>query len=231
MKTVPWTKAEVHEALAALYLRLNGYFTTGLIQHSPEWGLNRAEVDCLAIRHRDHSQPERGVESSEFLAIRKGEVDLIICETKSNPQNITFNEPLRTDSEVIRALLRWAGVFREEKIESVANRLQPLFKPGAALEAVRNGVVESGCRVRPLLCCPPGSEGDCANLWCLVRPELFNFINQCFNPPLKRENSSTRYNFKLWGYALAPLVTYFKEDAKSGRTPDLAGLYVHLGVA
>jgi hypothetical protein len=230
METVQWTKPIVHEALATLYLRLNGYFTTALIVHSPEWGQNLAEVDCLAIRHPNHSQPERCVETSPFLAVRKAEVDLIICEAKSSPENITFNESLRTDLEVIRVLLRWAGVFCEEKIESVANSLQPLLQPGVALEAARNGVLESGHRVRPLLCCPPCSEGDCADRWCLVGPELFNFINLCFNPLEKRKNSSTRYNFEQWGYALAPLVTYFKEDAKSGRTPDLAGLYVHLGV-
>lgn len=62
-----WTKPEVNEALATLYLRLNGYFTTGLILHSPDWGENRTELDCVAIRHPNHSQPERGVESSAFL--------------------------------------------------------------------------------------------------------------------------------------------------------------------
>jgi hypothetical protein len=227
MKTVRWTKPEVHEALATLYLRLNGYFTTGLILPSPEWGLNRTEVDCLAIRHPDHSQRERGVESSEFLAIRKGEVDLIICEVKSRPEEVTFNERPRTDLEVLRALLRWAGIFREEQIESVADRLQPLLQTGVALETVRNGVVEGRCRVRSLLCCPPCSGGDCADRWCLVGPELFHFVNQCFNPPAKRDTCSTRYNFLQWGYALAPLVDYFK-NVKSGGTPNLADLYVHL---
>jgi len=33
-----WRKSEVHEALAVLYLRLNGYFTTGLVVQSPKWG-------------------------------------------------------------------------------------------------------------------------------------------------------------------------------------------------
>jgi hypothetical protein len=188
-------------------------------------------VDCFAIRHPKHSQPERCVETSPFLAVPKAEVDLIICEAKSSPQNIKFNESLRTDLEVIRALLRWAGVFDEEKIESVAVLLQPLLQSGVPLDAVRNGVVESGCRVRALLCCPSCSEGDCADRWCLVGSELFRFVNLCFNPEVKRKNSSTRYNFEQWGYALAPLVTYFKEDDKSGHTPDLAGLYVHLGVA
>lgn len=229
-KTVRWTKPEVHEALATLYLRLNGYFTTGLIVHSPVWGLNRTEVDCLAIRHPDHSQPETGVECSEFLAVQKGEVDLIICEVKSRPEDLMFNEPPRTNLEVLRALLRWVGIFSKDQIDSVANRLQPLLQSGVAVNTVRNGVVEGRCRVRPLLCCPPCSEGDCADRWCLVGPEVFRFVNQCFNPLEARDSSSTRYNFQQWGYALAPLVEYFK-NVNSGGTPNLADLYSHLGAA
>jgi hypothetical protein len=168
------------------------------------------------------------VGSSDFLAIRKGEVDLIICEVKSRPEEVTFNARPRTDLEVLRALLRWAGIFSEEQIQSVADRLQPLLQSGVELDTVRNGVVEGRCRVRSLLCCPPCSGGDCADRWCLVGPELFRFVNQCFNPPAKRDTCSTQYNFLQWGYALAPLVAYFK-NVKSGGTPNLADLYVHLG--
>ena len=160
-----WTRTAVHEALAALYLRLNGYFTTGLVLPSPEWGESRTEVDCFAVRHPEHSQPERGVESSKFLAIGKGEVDVIICEVKSRPEDLIFNEPLRTDLEAVRALLRWAGVFSENEVISVADRLQPLLHGGLAIETVRSGVLEGRCRVRPLLCCPPCSQGDCADRW------------------------------------------------------------------
>lgn len=39
-----WRKPEVNESLVALYLRLNGYFTTGLIVHAREWGQSRAEI-------------------------------------------------------------------------------------------------------------------------------------------------------------------------------------------
>jgi hypothetical protein len=227
---VRWTKPEAHEALATLYLRLNGYFTTGLVLHSPEWGLSRTDVDCLAIRHPEHSQPERGVETSKFLAVREGEVDLIICEVKSRPEDLTFNKPPRTDLEVLRALLRWAGIFSEEEVASVTDRLQPLLQSGVAVDRVRNGVVEGRCRVRSLLCCPPCSAGDWVDRWCLVGPEVFRFANECFNPPAKRDLCSTRHNFLQWGYALAPLVEYFK-NVKNGGAPNLADLYSHLGCA
>jgi len=225
-----WTKALVHEALATLYLRLNGYFTTGLILPSPEWGQNRCEVDCLAIRHPNHAQRERCVETSKFLAVQQEPADLIICEVKSSVEDTKFNESLRNDQECIPALLRWAGVFSEEKIKSVASRVKPLLQPDAALEDVRNGVTEDKCRVRPLLCCPSHSEAGCADRWWLVGSELFDFVNKCFNPTVRRPDSSTRYNFELWGYALAPVVKYFKDAKEKGRAPNLADLYKHLKV-
>lgn len=228
MPIAQWTKPEVHEALATLYLRLNGYFTTGLILPSSEWGQSRTEVDCLAIRHPNHSQPERGLECAEFLAVRKGEIDLIICEVKSCPEDLMFNEPVRTDLEVLRALFRWTGIFSEEQAATVAERVQPLLQDGVGAETVRSGVVEGRCRVRPLLCCPPCSERECGDRWCLLGLEVFRWVNQCFNPPTKRDACSTRYNFRQWGYALAPLVKYFK-NVKDGGTANLPDLYAHLG--
>ncbi|MGB2589711.1 MAG: hypothetical protein WAJ96_03610 [Candidatus Acidiferrum sp.] len=225
-----WTKPLVHEALATLYLRLNGYFTTGLILPSPKWGRNRGELDCLAIRHPNHAQPERCVETSKFLAVQQERVDLIICEVKSSSEQMEFNKSLRNDPECILALLRWAGVFSEEKIKSVASRVKPLLQSGADLEDVRNGVMEDKCRVRTLLCCPPLSEVNCADRWWLVGSELFDFVNRCFNPTVRRSTSSTRYDFELWGYALAPLVKYFKDAKESRHTANLSDLYVYLKV-
>lgn len=230
MKTVKWKKADINEALATLYLRLNGYFTTGLILHSPKWGQARTETDCLAIRHPGHCQSERGVETAEFLGIQKGEVDLIVCEVKSVPEQIAFNEPLRTDLESVHALLRWAGVFDERQVLSVAVRLQPLFSDGVEAARSRSGVVEGRYRIRGLLCCPPASEEDCKGRWCLVGPEILRFVNECFNPSVRRDACSTRYNFQQWGYALAPIVQYFKDsDVPKGSRPTLQGLYEHLG--
>lgn len=148
-------KSDVHEVLATLYLRLNGYFTTGLILHSPKWGQARTEIDCLAIRHPYHLQSERGVETSDFLCTHDGEVDLILCEVKSDPTGLGFNRPVRTDPEALRAALRWAGLFTEDQVRSIVARLQPLLQDDVPLDAARTGVADGSCRVRPLLCCPP----------------------------------------------------------------------------
>lgn len=223
-----WTRPQINEALATLYLRLNGYFTTGLILHSPDWGTNRTDLDCVGIRNPNHSQPERGIESSKFLGIQQGEVDLVICEVKSDPAELAFNKGLRNDLEAICALLWWVGAFDATQVESVAKRLQPLLQDGVAPEDARNGVIEGSCRIRPLLCCPALPEEKSRDRWCLTEAEIFRFANECFNPAVKRDSCSTRYNFQQWGYAFVPLITYFKNVSSQG-SPNLLDLYEHLG--
>lgn len=225
MNAIKWTEPNIHEALATLYLRLNGYFTTSLILHSQQQGKNRGEVDCLAVRHPHHSQLERGVKTSEFLAAPPDQVDLIVCEVKSSAAGLIFNKSL---SQNLPTLLRWAGTFNEGQATSVAERLKPLLESNAPIDKVRDGVVEGQCLVRPLLCCPPCKEDDCTDRWCLVGTELLCYINMCLNPSKKPDLCSTRYDFGLWGYALTPLITYFK-SVKKGDSPRLEDLYSHLG--
>lgn len=57
-------KSHVQENLLNLYLRLNGFFITGFIVHSPELGKNRAEIDALAIRLPYNDEPERVIKPS-----------------------------------------------------------------------------------------------------------------------------------------------------------------------
>ena len=151
---------------------------------------------------------------------------MIICEVKSNPEQIAFNEPMRTNPEAIQALLRWAGIFDEKQVIAVADSLQPLLQDNVEIELSLCGVKEGDYRIRGLLCCPPALGQICEDRWCLVGSEIFRFANQCFNPPKRRTTCSTRYNFQQWGYALAPIVEYFKDE--EGNDPTLDGLYKHL---
>jgi hypothetical protein len=50
------------EDLLKLYLRLNRFFITGFIIHSPDLGKNRTEIDALAIRLQHNAEPERVVD-------------------------------------------------------------------------------------------------------------------------------------------------------------------------
>lgn len=218
-------KSDIHEALAALYLRLNGYFTTGLILHSPEWGQTQTDIDCLAIRHLYHSQPERDLGTAKFLDDDAEMTDLILCEVKSDPNQLCFNRPIRTDPEALRAMLRWVGIFNDREMESVVRRLQPLLQQDVVAETARAGVLEGGFRVRALLCCPTLFD-TIDHRWCLTGDEIFDYAGRCFHPVEPRAFSSTRYNFQQWGYPFTPIVQWFKER------PDqlaLEALYERLG--
>ena len=84
--SITMTKSDVDEILVQLYLRLNGYFTSGFIVHSDDWGRARTEVDCIAVRHPHYREPERQIEPSEFLGANEGKIDLILCEVKHDPE-------------------------------------------------------------------------------------------------------------------------------------------------
>ncbi|RWD02076.1 MAG: hypothetical protein EOS58_22695 [Mesorhizobium sp.] len=203
---------ELNVALATLYLRLSGYFTTGLILHAPrKGGQNKGEIDCFAVRHHLHDQAARAVEMPPFLDIREGQIDLILCEVKS--RNPEFNKSLQ-DPMNLGDALRWAGLFPHGDIDAVARRLIPLLDQGADKDAAREGIVEGNVRVRPLLCAPPLSEGDVKS-WCLTGTELFRFLEQCLDPAMAPATCSRRYSYGLWGNAYADIIEWFKTKKRS----------------
>jgi hypothetical protein len=220
-------RPEVNEALTVLYLRLAGYFTTGLVVHSSDWGRNRTEIDCVAVRLPHHRQPEREVMPPGFLGLHDGQTDLLVCEVKSLAKDLKFNERLATEADTLAAVLRWAGAIEEQTIGNVVGQLQPLMHTNVTANAAREGVVEKGIRVRGLLACPPCEPKDAPNTWFLPGSEILRFAHECFNPPIPRSECSTRYNFHLWGSWLSPIVDYLK-GCSADKPPTLDGLYNHL---
>lgn len=220
-------RSDVDEILTQLYLRLNGYFTTGFIAHSPEWGQARTEVDCLAVRHPYYSEPERQIEPSEFLGMKQGETDLILCEVKSETDAIGFNRALKEDPSTLFSILRRSGLFPEERLNDVIDRFLPLLQDEVKQNCAKTGIVEANVRIRPLVCCPPASA-QTSQRWCLHGDEIFQFLFKCFNPVERRDSCSTRYNFQQWGYPFEPVVRYIKETHTEAT---LKGLYERFGVA
>lgn len=221
-------KSDIDESLATLYLRLNGYFTTGLIIHSSEHGKATTEVDCIAIRMPNHRQPDRIVSDAPFLRIKPGLTDLIICEVKSDPQSVTFNNSLKSNQQAIEAILEWAGIHSREKIGNVAEKFQPLLNDQASFDQAVSGISEDGVCLRGLLCCPTSAPID-GTRWLLDGTEILRYAEECFNPPEHRETCSVRYNFQQWGYPLRKIVTWLK-DTKRRNPATINDLYRHLNV-
>jgi hypothetical protein len=208
-------KAEVQEALVTLYLRLNGYFTSGFIVHSPIPGLNRAEVDTLAVRFPWNAEPERGVGVADELRPSTTLVDVVLGEVKSRGQQLRFNESLRRSPEAIASVLRWVGAFSELQVAEVGQALrQALDAQPTALPDPPSVEGPGGVRVRCLLFSPERDSRRNNQPWFLPGPPLLAHIWRCLRPPTPRPTCSTTYDFGLWGQDLEPLVRCFKEASQ-----------------
>jgi hypothetical protein len=118
-------KSLFQERLEKLYLRLNGYFTTGFIIQSENRGIE-TEVDIIAIRFPYNEQTEREVKNSNYLQIPPGAIDIVIGEAKMRTRTLQFNDPIRTDpnrDENWRKMLKWIGLFSEEEVQHLIPQL------------------------------------------------------------------------------------------------------------
>lgn len=224
MNSPAWSRSQVNEALVALYLRLNGYFTSGLVVHSDQWGASRTELDCLAVRFPSHAQPDTEAPTAPFLRPHSTCIDLLICEVKSSPESLEFNKRLREEVGVVEYVLQWAGILDPKAITSVAESLRAILKVGLSSKSASAGIIEGQVRVRGLLCCPPAVKVEPPDGWCLLGAEILGHARHCFDPRRPRYSCSTRYDLQLWGSWLGPLVEYFK-GLKKGEAPSLDSLY------
>ena len=149
-------KSQIQENLSTLYLRLNGYFTTGFIIHSEENKI-LSEIDILAVRFPNHSQPDTEHNSSEFLEIPNC-IDLIIGEVKSRRKSLQFNKSLRkNDPEVVwHKLLNWVGILNENEIVNIVPKIIELIetKPNSSLKRLKSLQVNERISLRPIIFSP-----------------------------------------------------------------------------
>lgn len=123
--------SQFQEMLCALYLRLNGYFSTGFIIHSNIYGKNETDVDRIAIRFPYNSQPDRLVDPSPYLQIPSRTIDIIIAEVKGRKNPLQFNQPLREPNrgfENWTKILRWIGLFDDGEVNRIANEMVHLIQ-------------------------------------------------------------------------------------------------------
>ncbi|MEE9214556.1 MAG: hypothetical protein V3U54_07140 [Thermodesulfobacteriota bacterium] len=89
-------KSTLQEKLAALYLRLNGYFVSGFIVHAPIEYQNAAgetrrvktELDILAVRFPFNREPERVVLPSTYIDVSNSHIDNVIGEVKGGLREV-----------------------------------------------------------------------------------------------------------------------------------------------
>jgi len=225
-------RQDKQEDLVKLFLRLNGYFTTGLIIHSPINGRNQTELDIVAIRFPYHNQTDRVVECSEFLQIPKDSIDIIIGEVKSS--EVQFNKALRENKNSIEKLINWIGAFDSEEVTQIIEILLEEMKPRINKNSERFKKImfkgkTGNYSIRPIIFSlnkpqPQNNEERFIN-----GQLILDFIWECLRPDIQRESCSGIYNLNNWGHSLLPIILYFKNPKKLS-VGDIDDFYNHFGI-
>jgi len=213
------TRQDIQEDLVKLFLRLNGYFTTGLIIHSPTYGKNQTELDTVAIRFPFHNQPDRIVGCSEYLQIPIDTIDIIIGEVKSGMERIQFNAALRDDKTAIEKLVNWLGAFDADESIRVIDILQKALTPEqintpANFKGFSFQSKTGNYSIRPIIFSIDRPEPKRNQARFISGQLMLDFIWECFRPEAIRNSCSTVYGLNMWGHSLLPIVEYFKDDRR-----------------
>src|SRR5436309_2351830 len=120
-------KSDLQELLAALYLRLNGYFPSGFIAHAPVGNLT--EIDILAVRFPDHKELEREVEPCAHLHPPKDYIDLVVGEVKGGRKNANFNPKFYQRPETVEKVLNRIGAFSRNEVADLVAQVMTAAKP------------------------------------------------------------------------------------------------------
>lgn len=223
----PKVKSRAQEELLSLYLRLNGFFVTGFIVHSPVHGRVATEVDVLAVRFPYSREPERQVDPDPEIETSDQFVDLVICEAKSKGQQLQFNGALIETSERMASLLRWAGLHQEGEIQALAPQVCSAFSPtNPPKVSIPTVLGPRQTRVRGLLCCPERDIKRGNQAWFLTGSAILGYIGRCLCPEVPRSTCATTYDFGQWGQ-YEKTVRYFKERG-SGNQGTMREFYAYM---
>jgi len=224
-------KSRMQEKLVGLYLRLNGFFQTGLIVHSEVKGRNRTELDRIAVRFPNHRQEDRQVDLCTKLGSKGSVIELLIVEVKNT--KLVFNDVLHDKSKNAEAnwykILSWAGLLPKDEIERVTSLLIESLINGKAgqFETVVAENAAMAIQIKPLLICVEGS-GEYIESGGITGQDIIDYIWMCLCPQVPRGTCSEKYDLKLWGDEFEHLITFFKgSEAK----PTLSAFYTHFNIS
>lgn len=221
-------RIKCQESLLSLYLRLNGFFVTGFIVHSPIHGRNQTQLDALAVRFPHNAEHERQITPHELLELSDTHIDLLLCEVKSRGQKLHFNSALTSASGTIASVLRWAGLFLEDELPDLALQVQNVLRPGdPPRTSIPTVVGPRQTRIRGLICSPERTSRRPNQPWFLPGPALLDYTWRCLCPQNPRLSCATTYDFGLWGENYEYLIRYFKGRGRTG-AGSISDLYAHL---
>ncbi len=217
-------KSQLQEKLAALYLRLNGYFSTGLIIQSAKDNNVDGEVDIIGVRFRNHRQEDRLIECSKYLDIpTDSKIDVIIGEVKGQDEKLQFNPSIRENDDRRYKLLTWLGFLEDKDIEKINEELRTKIQTkeinsSEKFERIDYSIGNSIISIRPILFAPDQPKPRHNQVKFINGQQMIDFCWECFRPESRRIPCETDYrSIDAWGEQFEDLVRYFKQKAKSER--------------
>jgi len=216
----------LQEDLVRLYLRLNGFFVSTFIVHSPNSGENYTEIDALAVRLPFNSEPEREIGPDDLLDLSATYTELVLCEVKSSGQQLRFNSALVDRPSAIKTVLRWSGLFEGSEIDSISKEVsESLILKNRSSERPPTVLGPRGVRIRALLFSPErNNRRPKTEPWYIEGPAVMRYVWKCLCPQVPRQSCATTYGLQVWGKH-EPLVRYFKARASAGDPGNMSDLY------
>jgi hypothetical protein len=210
--------SDAQETIAALYLRLNGYFVSSFIAHAP-FG-NMTEIDVLAVRFPFHREAEREVDVCRRLIPPADGIDVVIGEVKGGHSRPNFNSALRDRPETMAKVLHRVGAFGDLEIEKWKHDVPTLLAPTNLRTATTFPcLVANDRQVRFVLFAPdqnrPSNGGPV-----IFGDDMTGYIWSCLRPQTRRQQCDTSgYDLNLWGHQFSKLVSYFKDPSREKPGP------------
>lgn len=207
------TRSNLQEKLVALYLRLNGYTTTGLILHSPNESEVEGEIDLIGVRFSGHKQPDRIIDSANEIEIpTDSAIDIIIGEVKGGKNKLQFNESLRLHSHRTKKLFQWLGFCPDDKLDELIKDFMLTIQTKAVqkLEPFPKVRIDN-ISIRPILFAPDRLLQRDNQPHFINGSQMIDYCWNCFRPETRRETCETNYiAINNWGEQFERLVGYFK---------------------
>ncbi len=221
-------KSEIQENLVSLYLRLNGYLSSGFILQSDRKGI-KGQIDIIAIRFKYHRQDNAGHNSSPYIEIPQTNIDIIVGEVKSKGQKLRFNDSLINKDNIL-CMFQWIGIVPDNKINDAVDEFFKLVNsPNSNLKTLKSiRPIKSdfgSVAIRPMLFSPERINHHNEDKF-VHWTEIDDFLWTCLCPPKDRIDCVVRYDFESWGTGLRNIVKAYKTRQKTQiKFKDIQELY------